>query len=52
MKCVLNPAGQLFFFAETILYTNMLKPLEHVGWDSRRTCVRGTRNAVINGLVL
>ena len=29
----------------------MLKPLQNVGWDSSRTCVRGTRSTVINDLV-
>ena len=33
------------------MYTNKLKPLENVGWDSGRTCFRGTRNAVINEVV-
>jgi AAA ATPase domain len=29
----------------------MLEPLQNVGWDSTRTCLRGTRSAVINDLV-
>ena len=33
------------------MYIKELKPLENVGWDSSRTCLRGTRNAIINGMV-
>ena len=33
------------------MYTNKLEPLKNVGWDSGRTCFRGTRNGIINDLV-
>ena len=33
------------------MYTKELKPLEDVGWDSDRTCFRGTRNDIINDVV-
>ena len=34
-----------------MMYIAKLKPLEHVGWARSRTCLRGTRNAIINGLI-
>ena len=34
-----------------MLYIAKLKPLEHVGWARSRTCLRGTRNAIINDLI-
>ena len=34
-----------------MMYIDRLKPLEHVGWTPSRTCLRGTRNTIINDLV-
>ena len=34
-----------------MMYIAKLKPLEHVGWARSRTCLRGTRNVVINDLI-
>ena len=34
-----------------MMYIAKLRPLEHVGWDGSRTCLRGTRNAIINDLI-
>ena len=50
MICIF-PHCQTTFLAETVLYTNKLEPLKNVGWDSGRTCFRGTRNGVINDVV-
>ena len=33
------------------MYIEKLKPLEKVGWAPNRTCLRGTRNVIINDLV-
>ena len=32
-------------------YISKLKPLENVGWACSRTCLRGTRNVIINDLI-
>ena len=42
---------QTIFVTETMMYIAKLKPLEHVGWVRDRTCLRGTRNAIINDLI-
>ena len=34
-----------------MLYIEKLKPLKQVGWALNRTCLRGTRNIIINDLV-
>ena len=34
-----------------MMYISKLKPLEHVGWACSHTCLRGTRNAIINDLI-
>ena len=34
-----------------MLYIEKLKPLKRVGWALSRTCLRGTRNVIINDLV-
>ena len=34
-----------------MMYVAKLKPLEDVGWARSRTCLRGTRNAIINDLI-
>ena len=34
-----------------MMYIAKLKPLEDVGWACSRTCLRGTRNAIINDLI-
>ena len=34
-----------------MMYIAKLKPLEHVGWALSRTCLRGTRNVIINDLI-
>src|ERR1700734_1365084 len=39
------------FVTETMMYIAKLKRLEHVGWARSRTCLHGTRNAIINDLI-
>ena len=34
-----------------MMYIAKLKPLEYVGWGRSRTCLRGTRNTIINDLI-
>ena len=34
-----------------MMYITKLKPLEHVGWARSRTCLHGTRKAIINDLI-
>ena len=45
---VLNETNIL---AENMLFLEKLKPLTKVGWEEDRTCLRGTRNIIINDLV-
>ena len=43
--------AKIKFVTENMMYIAKLKPLKHVGWDGGRTCLRGTRNAIINDLI-
>ena len=39
------------FVTANMMYIAKLKPLENVGWNLGRTCLRGTRNVIINDLI-
>ena len=39
------------FVTANMMYIAKLKPLENVSWNLGRTCLRGTRNVIINDLI-